>query len=303
MSRTKPRDQVTRGEQWLVVNLDEKGLERTDRNIVTVFHMYSWRRNRKNSWTTRRAEIVKRLIEMNRPMLAERVRAIEYPYPPGSRPRRAHRVKHISDEDLDKLFSALEKGKDFLLECAVHLYYLFGLRPAELPTLRLEGSYLVVDSAKKTETRSIGIRRLKCPVEPGLVRMYLFGIKKIQTGEVTLGALEKRLRRFVEKLWPRRKYLPSAYTFRHQHGTDLKHLGVPPEEIAAIKGHLSQDSQSAYVNGNRKKTRRGRGRKPLTSAPAQTEMQVSAKPPRPGYVARRKNVPCLTRRRKKKFGM
>lgn len=56
-----------------------------------------------------------------------------------------------------------------------------------------------------------------------------------------------------KKLWPRKKYHASAYSFRHAKATELKNSEkFDTEEIAKIMGHASIRSQQSYGRKNKK---------------------------------------------------
>jgi hypothetical protein len=50
-----------------------------------------------------------------------------------------------------------------------------------------------------------------------------------------------------KKLWPRKKYHASAYSFRHAKATELKNSDFDAEEIAKIMGHASSDLNKVTV--------------------------------------------------------
>ncbi|HCY2485266.1 TPA: site-specific integrase [Klebsiella pneumoniae] len=56
-----------------------------------------------------------------------------------------------------------------------------------------------------------------------------------------------------KKLWPRKKYHASAYSFRHAKATELKNSEkFDTEEIAKIMGHASIRSQQSYGRKNKR---------------------------------------------------
>lgn len=62
-------------------------------------------------------------------------------------------------------------------------------------------------------------------------------------------ALSEAVRRHSKKLWPRRKYVVSPYSFRHQFAADLKN-DLYPEEIAMAMGHSVCKTQQHYGTRN-----------------------------------------------------
>ena len=55
-----------------------------------------------------------------------------------------------------------------------------------------------------------------------------------------------------KKLWPRKKYHASAYSFRHAKATELKNSDKSDIEIAQIMGHASTRAQQSYGRRNRR---------------------------------------------------
>ncbi|MGV1098745.1 hypothetical protein ACUUL3_04965 [Thiovibrio sp. JS02] len=68
-------------------------------------------------------------------------------------------------------------------------------------------------------------------------------------------ALCEAIRRHSKKLWQRRKYVVSPYSFRHQFAADLKNDHAP-EEVAMAMGHSVCKTQQYY--GMRNQGRSGR---------------------------------------------
>lgn len=68
-------------------------------------------------------------------------------------------------------------------------------------------------------------------------------------------ALTESIRRHSKKIWPRRKYIVSPYSFRHQFSADLKNE-YEPDEIAMALGHCVCKTQQYY--GVRQQGRAGR---------------------------------------------
>ena len=60
------------------------------------------------------------------------------------------------------------------------------------------------------------------------------------------GGISQRLREKSRELWPRRKSLISAYTYRHFVGKSMKESGEPPEKIASTLGHATDYAQTMY---------------------------------------------------------
>lgn len=60
------------------------------------------------------------------------------------------------------------------------------------------------------------------------------------------GGISQRLREKSRQLWPRRKTLVSAYSYRHFVGKSMKESGEAVEKIAFTLGHASDFAQTAY---------------------------------------------------------
>lgn len=56
-----------------------------------------------------------------------------------------------------------------------------------------------------------------------------------------------------KKIWPKKQYHASAYSFRHAKATEMKNAEYSQEDIAKVMGHASCRSQEAYGRKSRKK--------------------------------------------------
>jgi integrase len=74
----------------------------------------------------------------------------------------------------------------------------------------------------------------------------------IQAGEIQEddGYIRVSLNRISKKLWPNRKSIISAYSFRHQMASDLKKNGIDSVELALRLGHSVTKTQSMYGQAN-----------------------------------------------------
>ena len=71
---------------------------------------------------------------------------------------------------------------------------------------------------------------------------------KIESAKAFSGYITK----ISKKLWPRKTYHASAYSFRHAKATELKNSDYDKEKIAQIMGHASVRSQQSYGRKNKK---------------------------------------------------
>ncbi len=60
------------------------------------------------------------------------------------------------------------------------------------------------------------------------------------------GGVSQRLREKSREIWPRRKSLISAYSYRHFMGKSLKESSVGADIIASVLGHATDYSQAVY---------------------------------------------------------
>lgn len=74
---------------------------------------------------------------------------------------------------------------------------------------------------------------------------------KIESKKAFSGYITK----ISKKLWPRKQYHASAYSFRHAKATELKNSDYSKIEISQIMGHASVRSQQTY--GRKKKSSQG----------------------------------------------
>lgn len=79
-----------------------------------------------------------------------------------------------------------------------------------------------------------------------------------------------------KRLWPRKKYHASAYSFRHQIASDLKNSGMDEVELAQFLGHASTRSQQSYG----RKRRSGKGEKPQQNLAEDIDSIDSSSTPR-----------------------
>ena len=89
------------------------------------------------------------------------------------------------------------------------------------------------------------------------------------------GGVSERLREKSRRLWPRRKTLISAYSFRHFLGKAMKEDGESKEKIAYALGHAADYAQTVYGRpGGSKKNSGGHG---IIKATASNKMRHSVK--------------------------
>lgn len=186
----------------------------------------------------------------------------------GETPPKQRRAKSIRPDDARHLRDTLlERGQAAATEAekrryqetlgAVLLAEQLGVRPAEMPYLRIEGGRVYVTGAKKTGERGAD-RVLTLPDDPEM-RVALPGAAKLLhgAGPEVMRRIQSRLDRLTRELWPRRQARPTLYTYRHQMGGNLKGMGLDRRAIAYIMGH--QSTKSVEVYGDRRKGSGGIG--------------------------------------------
>ena len=89
------------------------------------------------------------------------------------------------------------------------------------------------------------------------------------------GGVSQRLREKSRELWPRRKTLVSAYSYRHFIGKSMKESGETPEKIAMTLGHASDFSQTVY--GRASGSKKTSGMHGIVLAVAKNPVRHSAK--------------------------
>lgn len=126
-----------------------------------------------------------------------------------------------------------------------------GLRPVEWRDAYLEGRVLHVVNAKNTNgracgnTRSLDLRNLDSKRFSIVIEMLNI-VSKQDDFEKFYKACALHLYRMGKKIWPKRKQLPSLYSARHQFSADSKALELSSIEIAALMGHLSDETASLH---------------------------------------------------------
>lgn len=226
------------------------------------------------TWRRMRSDIARYFVAQGGPMkkLGPRIRAITNPVAIEARARRPRRCKAVNEKIAAKLYQDAIGRQDNELAAALLLAGHLGVRPVEMPTLRVTSlgngnMVVIVKGAKKREDRSMD-RELMVPENQRLRTAVetLFGKR--------MKPIQDRLARASQRLFPRRKTKVSLYSFRHQLGSDLKAFGGDRRVAAAIMGHRSQDSLTSYGNAKSGRTRR------RLDASQRTTQKVDQKSPR-----------------------
>ncbi|EBF9175434.1 site-specific integrase [Salmonella enterica] len=168
--------------------------------------------------------------------------------------------------------SILDYAISHNLKCAPGLIALYatGCRPDELKTgikvnfniktneleFRVLGSKL-----NRAQRRGIAIRKIKVKVTDKNIQYYkpivdIFeknpGAYDFKIQVESSKAFSGYITKISKKIWPRKKYHASAYSFRHAKATELKNSNFDTETIAQVMGHASVRSQLSYGRKNRR---------------------------------------------------
>jgi len=170
-------------------------------------------------------------------------------------------ISKLTDDYRDKIADyAISKN----LKCrdAILVLKSTGCRPNELKNgvrIRLSNDlknieFLVVGS-KLNAKQKRGIRLRKISVSLNENNKYLQPlVDQIIANEnhninVTItseNSFSGYITKISKKIWPRKHYHASSYSFRHSFATDLKNSGASHIEIAKCMGHASTRSQQSY---------------------------------------------------------
>ena len=201
------------------------------------------------------------------------------------RPRlsKRHSLSKLATGWREAIFSAIKSAR---LKLAVAVLSASGCRPSELENgvlvgLGADGLLRIgIVGVKVNETMGRGQRHRGVVVNSGTpwgayLREHVINEGKSVTITYDAGGISERLREKSRELWPRRKALVSAYSYRHFIGRALKESGTAPETIAKVLGHATDYAQNAY--GRVRITKRGNGEHGILEAKATNPVRHSKK--------------------------
>lgn len=166
--------------------------------------------------------------------------------------KKQNRVKTINSADENALITYFKEHGDMSMAAAIILFKYSGIRPAELAGVKVDGTKLTIEGAKKSHNGTRGADRT-LQFEGTDPRWLAAVVREAQL--MNIGAMQDKLRFVGKKLWPRRKSLPTFYSWRHQLGSELKASGLDRLRIAYLMGHQATASVDRY--GNRKTAKGG----------------------------------------------
>lgn len=178
---------------------------------------------------------------------AERVRSTERP--PGTVPTRQRRAKGVDLDDTRTITSHLRERGDREAWAAVTLARWTGSRPAEMPTVRVDGDQVMIQGVKKSHGGQRGADRTVTLADREALEEVREAAAILEGAK--MGPIQDRVSSAGRRLWPQRKAVPSLYSWRHQVGSDLKGSGLDRKTIAYLMGHQSTESVEVYGRRNR----------------------------------------------------
>ena len=173
-------------------------------------------------------------------------------------------LTHLDPEWREKIFASVQSER---LKLAIAILSASGCRPSELERgaiVRLKDGQLQIgiQGSKVDIVTKRGQRSRLLVVDDtspwgNHLKQHAAECSENQWLNVSYdaGGISQRLREKSREIWPRRKTLVSAYTYRHFIGKSMKESGESVEKIAFTLGHASDFSQMAYGRaGSGKKT-------------------------------------------------
>lgn len=164
------------------------------------------------------------------------------------------KMKRLNDTDLNLIMTAanLSSKWDVLLQLWLRSSVLTGLRPSEWVGASLKDNIMTVINAKNTNGRAyadhrrLDISGLNSAGKKGIERT----IELINNGdydyEIIYKSVRRRLGVLTARLWPKRKLQVTLYSGRHQFRANCASAGFSKDDVAALMGHASIDSATAY---------------------------------------------------------
>lgn len=183
----------------------------------------------------------------------------------------------------EKIFSSIHSER---LKQAVAVISCVGCRPSELEqgvmvraennrlTIAIRGTKLDPEKGRGQPLRLLEVDSTS-PWGEFLLQYTLKHECQRYLIQYDAAGISQRLREKTREIWPRRKVLISAYTYRHFLGKSLKESGEASAKIAATLGHASDFSQTAYGRVGRAK--RSAGAHGIKSAVASNPIRHSSK--------------------------
>lgn len=266
MKKSTEIEYIKLARNFMQKRLVDKGIDITPRHIsielaacAAEYRPAYWRRLRRALVVSQREQgfnkAADRLEKLVNPVTAEGS-ALDVK-------QKQRRVKSIKHADEIKLLDYLNEKGDYELIAAITLARFTGARPAEFQGIYVEDERAYISGAKKSHAGKRGADRSMI-LEPDSADAVAGAVELL--AEANIGAMQDRLRAVGKRLWPRRKAVPTLYSWRHQLGAELKASGMDRTRVAYLMGHQATQSVDRY--GNRRTAKGG----PLPKIPAGADL-------------------------------
>lgn len=143
------------------------------------------------------------------------------------------------------------------LKIAVAILSATGCRPSELErgvAIRLRDDSLSIGIQGSKVDQSAGrgqpLRLIEIDSTSPWGKFLMAMVSAVETHSLMVsydaGGISQRLREKSRELWPRRKNLVSAYSYRHYLAKSMKESGEGKDKIASTLGHATDYAQAGY---------------------------------------------------------
>lgn len=194
-----------------------------------------------------------------------------------------HSLSKLAPNWREAIFESIKSER---LKLAIAVLSASGCRPSELEkgvAVRLREGILTIgiqgSKVDQVTGRGQPLRLLEIDSNSSWGAFLLQQVGTIESKGLVVqydaGGVSQRLREKSRQLWPRRKSLVSAYSYRHFLGKSMKESGEDAHKIAATLGHASDFSQTAYGRAGRSKG--SAGQHGVISAAASNPVRHSVK--------------------------
>jgi len=251
------------GENFLIRELDKKGITRTAGNICKALKSYSIN-VRPATYRKMQCSLEYHQYSNKFYKAAQQIRDTKRHGHGEVSGKKQKTCKSVKESEHLKLLQAALLKEDEQVVSALTIAYYLGLRPAEMPRIGVlqeddGGLLLHIIGAKQNNagTRSMN-KEIYLNLESNAKYALMSSINTL-TGIDTkqVNALKRRVSRLSKKVFPSRKHPPTLYSYRHQLGSDLKGSKgsdglkvLNRKQAAAVMGHQSQASISQYGHAN-----------------------------------------------------
>lgn len=174
-------------------------------------------------------------------------------------------ISKLSKDYRDKILE-YAVSKDMKCKNAIAVLYSTGCRPDELVKgvrvsisndlknleFTIMGSKLNAEQRRGIRLRKISVsihdenNKIKSNILPLLNDLQKNDFETMKVSVTSANSFSGYISKISKRIYPRKKYHASAYSFRHSFATDLKNSGTDPVVVAKSMGHASTRSQQSY---------------------------------------------------------